>query len=116
VLLIAECLETSQMIDLQILATELNMTCLIEVHDLDNLMRVRDHVIGFPHRSYSLLGINNRDLRTFKTDLGTTLRMCELVEDRRVLVSESGIKTKQDIRKLAEAGVAAVLIRETLMR
>jgi indole-3-glycerol phosphate synthase len=116
VLLIAECLETSHLIDLQILATELNMTCLIEVHDLDNLMRVRDHVIGFPHRSYSLLGINNRDLRTFKTDLGTTLRMCELVEDRRVLVSESGIKTAEDIRKLKDAGVAAVLIGEELMR
>jgi indole-3-glycerol phosphate synthase len=116
VLLIAECLETSHLIDLQILATELTMTCLIEVHDLDNLMRVRDQVIGFPHRSYSLLGINNRDLRTFKTDLGTTLRMCELVADRRVLVSESGIKTAQDIRKLKEAGVAAVLIGEELMR
>jgi indole-3-glycerol phosphate synthase len=116
VLLIAEALETSVMIDLQILATELNMTCLIEVHDLDNLMRVRDNVIGFPHRSYSLLGINNRDLRTFKTDLGTTLRMSELVADRRVLVSESGINTSDDIRKLAEAGVAAVLVGESLMR
>ena len=116
VLLIAECLETSHLIDLQILATELNMTCLIEVHDLDNLMRVRDQVIGFPHRSYSLLGINNRDLRTFKTDLGTTLRMCELVADRRVLVSESGIKTAKDIQKLKEAGVAAVLVGEELMR
>ena len=116
VLLIAECLETSHLIDLQILATELNMTCLIEVHDVENLMRVRDQVIGFPHRSYSLLGINNRDLRTFRTDLGTTLRMCELVADRRVLVSESGIKTARDIRKLADAGVAAVLIGEELMR
>ena len=116
ILLIAECLETSQMIDLQILATELNMTCLIEVHDLDNLIRVRDRVIGFPHRSYSLLGINNRDLRTFKTDLGTTLRMAELVEDRQVLVSESGIHTPEDIRKLEGAGVRAVLVGESLMR
>ncbi|HTL30756.1 MAG TPA: indole-3-glycerol phosphate synthase TrpC [Tepidisphaeraceae bacterium] len=116
ILLIAECLETSQMIDLQILATELNMTCLIEVHDIDNLMRVRDHVIGFPHRSYSLLGINNRDLRTFKTDLGTTLRMAELIEDREVLVSESGIHSYDDIKKLSEAGVRAVLIGESLMR
>jgi len=116
ILLIAECLETGQLIDLQILATEMNLTCLIEVHDLDNLMRVRDHVIGFPHRSYSLLGINNRDLRTFKTDLGTTLRMTELVADRGVLVSESGIHTKQDLKKLAEAGVRAVLIGESLMR
>jgi len=116
ILLIAECLETSQMIDLQILATELNMTCLIEVHDLENLMRVRDHVIGFPHKSYSLLGINNRDLRTFKTDLGNTLRMADLVEDRSVLVSESGIHTFADITKLTEAGVSAVLVGESLMR
>lgn len=116
ILLIAECLETSQLIDLQILATELNMTCLIEVHDMDNLMRVRDHVIGFPHRSYSLLGINNRDLRTFHTDLGNTLRMADLVEDRSILVSESGIRTREDILKLAGVGVSAVLVGETLMR
>ena len=115
-LLIAECLDTSQLIDLQILATELNLTVLVEVHDLDNLMRVRDCVIGFPHKRYSLLGINNRDLRTFKTDLGTTLRMVELVEDHSVLVSESGIATHEDIRKLADAGVRAVLVGETLMR
>ena len=115
-LLIAECLEISQLIDLQILATELNMTCLIEVHDMDNLIRVRDRVIGFPHRSYSLLGINNRDLRTFKTDLGTTLRLAELVEDKSVLVSESGINTPQDVKKLAAAGVNAVLVGESLMR
>jgi indole-3-glycerol phosphate synthase len=116
ILLIAECLETSQMIDLQILATELNLTCLIEVHDMDNLMRVRDHVIGFPHRSYSLLGINNRDLRTFKVDLGNTLRLAELVEDRSVLVSESGIRSREDVKKLHAAGVRAVLCGETLMR
>ena len=116
ILLIAECLETSQMIDLQILATELNLTCLIEVHDMDNLMRVRDHVIGFPHRSYSLLGINNRDLRTFKVDLGTTLRLAELVEDRTVLVSESGIKSREDVVKLVASGVRAALVGETLMR
>ena len=116
ILLIAECLATNEMIDLQILATELRMTVLIEVHDMDNLIRVRDTVIGFPHKSYSLLGINNRDLRTFKTDLGTTLRMTELVEDTHVLVSESGIHTRQHIDKLAAAGVRAVLIGESLMR
>ena len=115
-LLIAECLDISQLTDLQILATEMNLTVLIEVHDLDNLMRVRDRLIGFPHQSYSLLGINNRDLRTFTTDIGTTLRMAELVEDRSVLVSESGIATAADIKKLAAAGVQAVLVGETLMR
>jgi indole-3-glycerol phosphate synthase len=116
ILLIAECLPISELIDLQILAAELNLTCLIEVHDLENLMRVRDQVIGLPHRGYSLLGINNRDLRNFVTDIGVTLRMAELVADRRVLISESGIHTNFDVRKLAAAGVAAVLVGESLMR
>ncbi len=116
ILLIAECLPTNRLIDLQILATELNLTVLIEIHDMENLIRVRDRVIGFPHKSYSLLGINNRDLRTFKTDLGNTLRMAELVEDRNVLVSESGINTNADVKKLAAAGVRAVLVGESLMR
>ncbi|HVT87267.1 MAG TPA: indole-3-glycerol phosphate synthase TrpC [Tepidisphaeraceae bacterium] len=116
ILLIAECLEMSQLIDLQILATELNMTCLIEVHDMENLIRVRDHVIGFPHRGYSLIGINNRNLNTFKTDLGTTLRLAELVENRDVLVSESGINHRADVQKLADAGVRAILVGESLMR
>jgi indole-3-glycerol phosphate synthase len=116
VLLIAECLATNEMIDLQILATELNLTCLIEVHSIENLMRVREGVIGVPMKSYSLLGINNRNLATMKVDVGTTLRMAELVEDRRVLVSESGIQTRSHVEKLADAGVRAVLIGETLMR
>ena len=116
ILLIAECLDMSQLSDMQILATELNMTCLLEVHDLENLIRVRDHLIGFPHKRYSLLGINNRDLRTFKTDLGTSTRMAELVEDQTVLVSESGIRTHGDIQRLAKAGIAAVLVGETLLR
>jgi indole-3-glycerol phosphate synthase len=63
-----------------------------------------------------LLGINNRDLKTFKVDLGNTLRLAELVEDRSVLVSESGIQARADVVKLAAAGVRAVLVGETLMR
>ena len=116
ILLIAEVLHTHELIDLQILATELNMTVLIEVHTIENLMRVRDRVIGFPHKSYSLLGINNRDLQTFKSDIATTLRMLDLVEDRTVLVSESGIATREHTEKLAKNGVRSVLIGETLMR
>ncbi len=115
-LLIAECLDLSLLMDMQILAAELNLTVLIEVHDMENLIRVRDRLVGFPHSGYSLLGINNRDLRTFKVDLGTTLRLAELVEDRGVLVSESGITTAIDIRRLEKAGVRAALVGETLMR
>ncbi len=116
ILLIAECLQTHELIDLQILATELNLTTLIEVHSMENLMRVRDNVIGFPHKSYSLLGINNRDLQTMKVDVANTLRMLEIVEDKNVLVSESGIQTRAHTEKLAKAGVRTVLIGETLMR
>ena len=116
ILLVAEALPTNELIDLQILATELHMTCLIEVHGMDALIRVRDAVIGFPHRSYSLLVISNRDPDTFHPDLKTTLRLAELVEDKRVLVSEGGISTRDDVAKLADAGVRAMIVGETLLR
>jgi len=115
VLLIAEILSDQLLMDLQILAAELRLTTLIEVHELDSLLRVRS-LIGFPMRSYSLLGINNRDLRTFKVDLGTTLRLAEFVEDKKVLVAESGIREKSDVQRLNAAGVRSVLVGETLMR
>jgi len=115
VLLIAECLTPSDLVDLMILAASLKLTCLVEVHGAEQFMRVRS-MIGFPHASYSLLGINNRDLTTFKVDLGTTLRLADLAEDKTKLVSESGIKTADDVRRLAAGGVNTVLVGETLMR
>lgn len=115
ILLIAEILTDSLMIDLQILAAELRLTTLVEIHEMDSLLRVRS-TIGFPLRSYSLLGINNRDLRTFKTDLSTTVRLAEFVEDKQILVAESGIKTKADVQRMQAAGVRSLLIGETLMR
>jgi indole-3-glycerol phosphate synthase len=116
ILLIAECLQTPELIDLQILATELKMTTLIEVHSIENLMRVRDCVVGFPMKSYSLLGINNRNLQTMHVDVHNTLRMLDFVEDRSVLVSESGIQTREQVLKLADQQVRGVLVGETLMR
>jgi len=115
VLLIAECLPERDIIDFQILATELGMTTLLEVHDVESLYRAINHV-GFPHPGYSLLGINNRDLRTMTTDLSHTLRMVDLVEDRRILVSESGITSRADLARLREHGVRIALIGEHLMR
>jgi indole-3-glycerol phosphate synthase len=115
ILLIGEALAPGELMDLLILATELTMTCLIEVHDLDTLMHLRS-VIGFPVKHYSLLGINNRDLGTMTVDLGTTSRLAEFVDDRRELISESGIKTHADVEKLIRVGVGAVLIGETLCR
>ncbi|MFP4143921.1 MAG: indole-3-glycerol phosphate synthase TrpC [Phycisphaeraceae bacterium] len=115
VLLIAECLGEAELLDLLILATRLKLTTLVEVHDVEHLLRIRPH-IGFPHPAYTLLGINNRDLRTMTTDLGHTFRLLEMVENTDVVVSESGIRTNEDIRKLARAGVHRVLVGEHLMR
>jgi indole-3-glycerol phosphate synthase len=102
-------------VDLLILAQQLQLTVLLEVHDMENLLRVRPHV-GFPHRSYGLLGINNRDLSTMTVDLNHTLRLVDLVEDRTTLVSESGIATAQDLRKLRREGIRIALVGEHLMR
>ena len=77
--------------------------------------RVRS-TIGFPLRSYSLLGINNRDLRTMTTSLAHTFRMVDMIEDRSIVVSESGIRTADDLRRLREHGVHITLVGEHLMR
>jgi len=116
ILLIAEAIESeAELLDLLILATELKLTTLVEVHDVDNLLRVRPH-LGFPHPSYTLLGINNRNLRTMSTDLAHTLRLIEYVENPQIVVSESGIRTHDDIQRLRDAGVHRVLVGEHLMR
>ncbi|MFM7134008.1 MAG: indole-3-glycerol phosphate synthase TrpC [Planctomycetota bacterium] len=115
ILLIAEALPERDIIDFQILATELGMTTLLEVHDVENLLRAV-HVVGFPHASYSLLGINNRDLRTMKTSLEHSMRLAEMLEDTSVLVSESGIRTPDDLRRLRAHGIHIVLVGEHLMK
>ncbi len=115
VLLIAECLGEPQLIDLLILATELKLTVLLEVHDMESLIQVKSHV-GFPHPGYQLLGINNRDLRTMTTDLRHTIDLLGEVPNKDILVSESGIKTHDDIATLLKHGVYRVLVGEHLMR
>ncbi len=116
ILLIAAAMPPGKLLDLMILAAELRMTSLVEVHGADDLMQVRS-MVGFPHSGYSILGINNRDLTTFfKTDIGTTIRLIGLAGGDAPLVSESGIATARDVRRLAAAGVRAILVGETLMR
>jgi indole-3-glycerol phosphate synthase len=113
ILLIAEALQPGNLMDLMIAAGELGLTVLLEVHEADSLLAVRS-LIGFPKKGYSVLGINNRDLTTMRVDLRTTLRLAGLLDDMSELVSESGIKTRDDVRKLKSAGVRAVLIGQTL--
>jgi len=115
ILLIAELLTPGQVLDWMILAAGLNLTTLLEVHEADTLMRVRS-VVGFPHRCYSLLGINNRNLTTQTVDLGTTARLADLVGEDVIIVSESGIRTRDDVLRLQRAGARALLVGETLMR
>jgi indole-3-glycerol phosphate synthase len=109
VLLIAECLDDCRMRDLYFYGSELGMDALIEVYDEQNLDRVL--ALDPP-----LVGVNNRDLRSFETDLEHTLRLAPRVVGRSLLVSESGIRTPQDVARLQQAGVGAILVGETLMR
>lgn len=113
ILLIAEALTPGALMDLLILASELTLTSLIEVHSADALLEMRS-VVGFPKAGYSVLGINNRDLGTMEVDLNTTSRLAEFVDNKKELVAESGIKTRSDVEKVMKAGVSAVLIGQTL--
>lgn len=115
ILLIAECLTEPQLMDLLILATELKLSILLEVHDLESLVQVKRH-LTFPKPGYTLLGINNRDLKTMTTSLDHTIDLLGEVPDKSVLVSESGIRTHEDIKRLADHGVHRVLVGEHLMK
>jgi indole-3-glycerol phosphate synthase len=108
-LLIAAALENSQFGDLLHLTHDLGMAALVEVHSVEEVERV------LPFRP-RLLGINNRDLRTFHTDIDTTLRLLPLIPPEVVVVSESGIHTAAEMARLREKGVQAFLIGESLMR
>ncbi len=113
ILLIAEALAPADLMDLLILANELTLTVLIEVHDADSLLAVRS-LVGFPQKHYSVLGVNNRDLTTMQVDINNTGRLAELVDQKNELIAESGIKTRADVEKLIRVGVGGVLIGQTL--
>ena len=115
ILLIAEVLSEGQLVDSMILAQTLGMTSLVEVHDMENLLKVQQY-IGFPHAGYSLLGINNRNLDTMSTDINHTIRMIDVIEDPRNVVSESGISEPKDLDRLRAIGVHVVLVGESLMK
>lgn len=109
ILLIAACLGDRQLRELNGLAYELGMDTLIEVHDDDELTRALEI-------DNHLIGINNRNLRTFEVSLDTTLRLRLRVPSDRLLVSESGIVRRADVTRLQEQGVNAFLVGETFMR
>ncbi len=109
VLLIAECLTRQELADLVGFANDLTLDTLVEFYDRDRL----EDVIA---SGATLIGVNNRDLRTFKTNLQHTLDVLHDIPADCLLVSESGIKTNQDVARLWSAGVKAILVGESMMR
>ena len=109
ILLIAACLDDAQMADLEAIARGLDMAVLVEVHDRAELERA----LKLKTR---LVGINNRNLRTFEVSLQTTLDMLPDVPADRLLVTESGILSAADVRRMRDANVHAFLVGEAFMR
>jgi indole-3-glycerol phosphate synthase len=109
VLLIVAMLEDSMAAKLLVAAREWGMDALVEVHDEEELERALA-------LDSELIGINNRDLRTFATDIGTAIRLKPLIPADRHVVAESGLSTPQDLMRLAAVGITSYLIGESLMR
>jgi len=109
ILLIAACLEDQQMRELATLALELGMDVLVEVHDEQELLRTLP--LELP-----LVGINNRNLRTFETRLETTVELLEQIPQGRIVVTESGIHTPQDVALMRSHAVNTFLVGEAFMR
>ena len=108
VLLIAECLDDCHLRMLLNTTVDLGMTPLVEFYDPENLERVLN-------AGATLIGVNNRDLRTFEVDLDHTIRLRKRIPDDCLLVGESGIQSAADVKRLADAGVDAILVGEQLM-
>lgn len=115
ILLIGEVLAPDRLGEMLDLACELGMTSLIEVHKSETLAGLQA-AVGFPNDKRSLLGINNRNLQIQQTDLTTTETLAKMVPAGTVLVSESGVRSREDVQRLTKAGARALLIGETFMR
>ena len=109
VLLIAEILDDKLLNRLLGRAKQMGMSALVEFHDAANLNRVLAS-------GANLIGINNRDLHDFSTDLEHTLRLRDRIPSDVVVVSESGIRTRRDVERLEAAEISAILVGESLMR
>jgi indole-3-glycerol phosphate synthase len=108
ILLIAAILGYDELVDLLRLSHDLGMDCLVEIHNEDEAVRAVS-------AGAQIIGINNRDLQTFEVNLETTARLRSLLPAGQVVVSESGIKTRQDMQQLQKWGVNAALVGEALM-
>jgi len=108
ILLIAESLDKKLLLELTLKAKELGLEVLVEVHNEKELEKLNPHV--------DIVGVNNRDLRTFVVDVNTSVRLGKLIPEQFVKISESGISDPASIRKLKDAGFKGFLIGETFMK
>lgn len=109
ILLIVSILSKEQLLNYQSIAKEIGLDCLVEVHDKSELNLALE-------TGAEIIGINNRDLKTFKTTLATTQALITDIPKSKIVVSESGINTRKDMKFLESIGVNGVLIGESLMR
>lgn len=109
ILLIVSALELPQLLDLEACAQELGMDVLVEVHDATEMETALQ-------MKTDLIGVNNRNLRTFETNLQTTIDLKEMVPPEKLLVTESGISSKQDVEFMRSRGIHAFLVGEAFMR
>ena len=109
ILLIAACLDDAQLRDMEAQAQHLNMAVLVEVHDEREMERAL-------HLKTPLIGVNNRNLRTFEVDIGTTARLKTMVDSARIVVAESGISSPAEVATLRGQGVHTFLVGEAFMR
>ena len=116
ILLIAACLDDAQMRDFARIAHDLDMAVLVEVHDEAEMERARRVAADARQPDKLLLGVNNRNLRTFEVDIQTTIRLKQGLPAEQLLVAESGIQTREDVQVLRGAGIQAFLVGESFMR
>ena len=91
------------------MALDIGLECILEVHSLEELEATK-------HFSSNIIGINNRDLNTFNTDIETTVKLLPNVPKHKTVISESGLSKKSDLERLAKLGVSSFLVGESLMR
>ena len=109
ILLIASILDSNQLLEFESIAYSLGLDVLVEIHDEEELKKIE-------RMKTELIGINNRDLRTFKTDISNSIKLGKLISDNKTVVSESGINTREDVNLMRQNNINTFLVGERFMR
>jgi indole-3-glycerol phosphate synthase len=107
--LIASILDSNQLLEFESIAQNLGLDVLVEIHDVEELKKIEQ-------METSLIGINNRNLKTFKTDISNSINLGKLISGDKIVVTESGINTKEDIYLMKQNRIKTFLVGERFMR